>query len=53
LLQRRKSPFEKGGFRGISKFEKNMTTPISFEFFPPKTDVGAEKIKVVHQALQS
>jgi methylenetetrahydrofolate reductase (NADPH) len=30
-----------------------MTTPISFEFFPPKTDVGAEKIKVVHQALQS
>lgn len=30
-----------------------MTTPISFEFFPPKTDVGAEKIKVVHQQLQA
>lgn len=26
--------------------------PISFEFFPPKTDVGAEKLKVVHQQLQ-
>ncbi len=23
--------------------------PISFEFFPSKTDVGAEKLKVVHQ----
>jgi methylenetetrahydrofolate reductase (NADPH) len=30
-----------------------MATPISFEFFPPKTDAGAEKIKVVHQALQA
>ncbi|OTG87495.1 methylenetetrahydrofolate reductase [NAD(P)H] [Acinetobacter sp. ANC 4558] len=26
--------------------------PISFEFFPTKTDVGAEKLKVVHQELQ-
>ena len=26
--------------------------PISFEFFPSKTDVGAEKLKVVHQELQ-
>lgn len=30
-----------------------MTTPISFEFFPPKTDLGAEKILVVHQELQA
>ena len=30
-----------------------MATPISFEFFPPKTDAGAEKSKVVHQALQA
>lgn len=30
-----------------------MTTPISFEFFPPKTDIGATKIKVVHQQLQA
>lgn len=30
-----------------------MATPVSFEFFPPKTDAGAEKIKVVHQALQA
>jgi methylenetetrahydrofolate reductase (NADPH) len=29
-----------------------MTIPISFEFFPPKTDVGAEKLVVVHQELQ-
>lgn len=29
-----------------------MATPISFEFFPPKTDVGAEKIIVVHRELQ-
>lgn len=28
-------------------------TPISFEFFPPKTDLGAEKILVVHQELQA
>jgi len=27
--------------------------PISFEFFPPKTDVGAEKIVTVHQELQA
>ena len=27
-------------------------TPISFEFFPPKTDVGAEKLRAVHQELQ-
>ena len=26
--------------------------PISFEFFPTKTDLGAEKLKVVHQELQ-
>jgi methylenetetrahydrofolate reductase (NADPH) len=26
--------------------------PISFEFFPPKTDVGAEKLRAVHQELQ-
>lgn len=26
--------------------------PISFEFFPTKTDVGAEKLRVVHQELQ-
>ena len=26
--------------------------PISFEFFPPKTDAGAEKLKIVHQELQ-
>ncbi|WP_374294802.1 methylenetetrahydrofolate reductase [NAD(P)H] [Acinetobacter sp.] len=26
--------------------------PISFEFFPPKTDIGAEKLRAVHQELQ-
>ncbi len=26
--------------------------PISFEFFPPKTDVGANKLRAVHQELQ-
>lgn len=26
--------------------------PISFEFFPPKTDAGAEKLHIVHQELQ-
>ncbi|WP_288386342.1 methylenetetrahydrofolate reductase [NAD(P)H] [uncultured Acinetobacter sp.] len=26
--------------------------PISFEFFPPKTDIGAEKLITVHQELQ-
>lgn len=26
--------------------------PISFEFFPTKTDVGAEKLRTVHQELQ-
>lgn len=26
--------------------------PISFEFFPTKTDIGAEKLKTVHQELQ-
>ena len=26
--------------------------PISFEFFPTKTDVGAEKLKTVHQELK-
>lgn len=25
--------------------------PVSFEFFPPKTDAGAEKLLAVHQAL--
>lgn len=35
------------------KIEPIMTTPISFEFFPPKTDVGAEKIILVHQELQA
>ncbi|XID75558.1 methylenetetrahydrofolate reductase [NAD(P)H] [Alkanindiges sp. WGS2144] len=29
-----------------------MATPISFEFFPPKTDIGAEKLNTVHQQLQ-
>ena len=29
-----------------------MTTPISFEFFPPKTDIGAEKLLQVHTQLQ-
>ena len=29
-----------------------MATSISFEFFPPKTDVGAEKLIVVHKELQ-
>lgn len=28
-----------------------MKSPFSFEFFPPKTDVGAQKLKIVHQAL--
>lgn len=28
-----------------------MSVPISFEFFPPKTDAGAEKLAVVHQEL--
>lgn len=27
--------------------------PISFEFFPSKTDIGAEKLRAVHQQLQS
>ncbi|MFC3902696.1 5,10-methylenetetrahydrofolate reductase (NAD(P)) [Acinetobacter marinus] len=27
-------------------------TPISFEFFPTKTDAGAEKLRIVHQELQ-
>ncbi|WP_410209252.1 methylenetetrahydrofolate reductase [NAD(P)H] [Aquirhabdus sp.] len=31
----------------------STSTPISFEFFPPKTDVGAEKILKVHQELQT
>ena len=26
--------------------------PISFEFFPPKTDIGAEKLRLVHQELK-
>ncbi len=26
--------------------------PISFEFFPAKTDAGAEKLRIVHQELQ-
>ncbi|MEC7120853.1 MAG: methylenetetrahydrofolate reductase [NAD(P)H] [Pseudomonadota bacterium] len=30
----------------------SMTIPISFEFFPPKTDLGAEKILNVHRELQ-
>lgn len=30
-----------------------MTTPFSFEFFPPKTDAGAEKIIQVHAELQA
>lgn len=29
-----------------------MTIPISFEFFPPKTDVGAQKLMDVHQTLE-
>ena len=28
-----------------------MRLPFSFEFFPPKTDVGAQKLKIVHQEL--
>ncbi|AOA59043.1 methylenetetrahydrofolate reductase [NAD(P)H] [Acinetobacter larvae] len=31
----------------------SRTVPISFEFFPTKTDVGAEKLRIVHQQLQS
>lgn len=30
-----------------------MTTPFSFEFFPPKTDAGAEKLISVHDTLQA
>lgn len=30
-----------------------MTTPFSFEFFPPKTDKGAAKILEVHSTLQA
>lgn len=30
-----------------------MATPISFEFFPPKTDVGADKLNIVHRELQA
>ena len=43
-----------GGFGmcSISMLRKLMTTPISFEFFPPKTDVGAEKLLKVHTQLQ-
>jgi methylenetetrahydrofolate reductase (NADPH) len=38
----------------IYKKDLNMSKhiPISFEFFPTKTDAGAEKLKVVHQELQ-
>lgn len=31
----------------------NTTPPISLEFFPPKTEAGAEKLKTVRQALYS
>ncbi|KAA8734847.1 methylenetetrahydrofolate reductase [NAD(P)H] [Acinetobacter qingfengensis] len=30
----------------------SKSIPFSFEFFPPKTDIGAEKLRVVHQELQ-
>lgn len=30
----------------------SKTVPISFEFFPTKTDVGAEKLRGVHKELQ-
>lgn len=30
-----------------------MTLPISFEFFPPKTPEGADKLRVVRQALHA
>ena len=33
-------------------FAMTKRVPISFEFFPPKTDIGAEKLRVVHQELQ-
>jgi uncharacterized SAM-dependent methyltransferase len=41
----KKSIYKKG-------FDDVKTVPISFEFFPTKTDAGAEKLKVVHQELQ-
>ena len=31
----------------------NQKTPVSFEFFPPNTPVGAEKLKTVVQELSS
>jgi len=30
----------------------NQRVPISFEFFPTKTDAGAEKLRLVHKELQ-
>lgn len=30
----------------------NKSLPISFEFFPTKTDLGAENLRIVHQELQ-
>lgn len=30
-----------------------MTIPVSFEFFPTKTDAGAEKLVTVHRELQA
>jgi hypothetical protein len=44
-MRSKKSIYKKG-------FEHVETVPISFEFFPTKTDAGAEKLKVVHQELQ-
>jgi methylenetetrahydrofolate reductase (NADPH) len=38
--------------RNKKGFEMTKRVPISFEFFPPKTDAGAEKLKIVHQELQ-
>jgi methylenetetrahydrofolate reductase (NADPH) len=39
-------------FRCLQGFDMTKRTPISFEFFPPKTDAGAEKLRIVHQELQ-
>lgn len=45
-------PFFLKMFRCLQGFDMTKRTPISFEFFPPKTDAGAEKLRIVHQELQ-
>jgi methylenetetrahydrofolate reductase (NADPH) len=37
--------------RGTNEQEAAMTVPISFEFFPPKTPEGEQKLRVTRQAL--